>query len=44
MNLETRKKQKEEVGYVTSDKMNMTVVVEVTRKLRHEKYGKVINR
>jgi len=44
MNTETRKTQKEEVGFVKSDKMNKTVVVEVTRKIRHEKYGKVINR
>ncbi len=43
MNTETRKKQKEEMGLVISDKMNKTLVVEVTRKIRHAKYGKVIN-
>lgn len=39
-----RKERKEEVGIVISDKMAKTLVVEVTRKIRHKKYGKVINR
>jgi len=29
-------------GVVTSDKMNKTVVVEVTRLMRHAEFGKVI--
>jgi small subunit ribosomal protein S17 len=32
------------VGRVVSDKMDKTVVVEVTRKVRHPKYGKYFNR
>ena len=31
-------------GLVTSDKMNKTVVVEVTRRVKHPKYRKYINR
>lgn len=31
-------------GRVTSDKMNKTIVVEVTRKIKHPAYGKYINR
>lgn len=29
-------------GTVVSDKMNKTIVVEVKRKVRHRKYGKLI--
>ena len=43
MNLETPKMRKEEVGVVLSVKMNKTIIVEITRKIRHEKYGKVVN-
>jgi small subunit ribosomal protein S17 len=32
------------VGRVVSDKMEKTVVVEVTRRVRHARYGKIINR
>ena len=31
-------------GYVTSDKMDKTVVVEVEDRVKHPKYGKVIRR
>lgn len=31
-------------GLVTSDKMDKTVVVEVTRRVKHPKYRKYINR
>jgi small subunit ribosomal protein S17 len=31
-------------GKVVSDKMDKTVIVEVTRTVKHEKYGKYINR
>ena len=41
---EVRNKRKENIGVVVSNKMDKTVVVKVTRKMRHEKYGKVIER
>ncbi|OGW78977.1 MAG: 30S ribosomal protein S17 [Omnitrophica bacterium GWA2_52_8] len=31
-------------GFVTSDKMNKTIVVEVSRLLRHPQFGKVIRK
>jgi small subunit ribosomal protein S17 len=37
-----RRKQRE--GVVVSDKMNKTVVVVVTRLVRHRKYGKYLTR
>jgi len=39
-----RGNRKENVGTVVSNKMNKTVTVLVTRKMRHPKYGKVIER
>ncbi len=39
-----REQRKRLVGVVTSDKMDKTVVVEVTTKRRHQQYGKVVNR
>ena len=42
--MESRSKRKENVGVVISNKMDKTVVVKVTRKIRHAKYGKVIER
>lgn len=30
-------------GRVVSDKMDKTVVVEVTRRVTHRKYGKIVN-
>lgn len=42
--MESRSNRKEETGIVVSNKMDMTVVVEVTHKIRHPKYGKVIER
>ncbi len=39
-----RGRRKESVGVVVSNKMDKTVTVKVTRKMRHEKYGKVIER
>jgi small subunit ribosomal protein S17 len=44
MSLETRGKRKTNIGVVVSNKMDKTVVVVVTRKMRHAKYGKVIER
>ncbi|MBM3183895.1 MAG: 30S ribosomal protein S17 [Chlamydiae bacterium] len=42
--METRGKRKELVGVVISDKMDKTVTVEVTRKIRHPFYQKIIER
>jgi small subunit ribosomal protein S17 len=42
--MESRNNRKENIGVVISNKMDQTVVVEVTRKFRHAKYGKVIER
>lgn len=39
-----RGKRKEIIGVVISNKMNKTVTVEVSRKMRHPKYQKVIER
>jgi small subunit ribosomal protein S17 len=36
--------RRELVGRVVSDKMEKTVVVEVTRRVKHARYGKVLNR
>jgi small subunit ribosomal protein S17 len=44
--MDTQKKQSNKVlkGVVTSDKMDKTIVVEVTRYVEHSKYGKRIKR
>ena len=39
-----RGKRKDIIGIVISNKMNKTVTVEVSRKMRHPKYQKVIER
>lgn len=44
MNTESRGKRKENIGVVISNRMEKTVVVKVSRKIRHEKYSKVIER
>jgi small subunit ribosomal protein S17 len=44
MNLQSRGKRKENIGVVISNKMDKTVVVKVSRKMRHSKYSKVIER
>ena len=44
MNTQTRGKRKENTGVVISNKMDKTVVVKVTRKMRHGKYSKVVER
>jgi small subunit ribosomal protein S17 len=36
--------RKENIGVVVSNKMEKTVTVEVSRKMRHDKYQKVIER
>ena len=40
----SRGRRKVNIGVVVSNKMDKTVTVKVTKKLRHPKYGKVINR
>lgn len=42
MNAGTRGNRKENIGTVISNKMDKTVVVKVSRKMRHAKYGKVV--
>lgn len=44
MNSQERGKRKEIIGVVTSNKMDNTVKVEATEKMRHPKYRKVIER
>jgi small subunit ribosomal protein S17 len=39
-----RGQRKENIGIVISNKMDKTVTVQVSRKLRHDKYQKVIER
>ncbi len=41
---ETRGYRKTRLGYVVSDKMNKTIVVEVEDRVKHPLYGKVIRR
>jgi small subunit ribosomal protein S17 len=41
---EERGRRKVREGYVVSDKMNKTVVVEVEDRVRHPKYGKTLRR
>lgn len=40
----TRGRRRENIGVVISNKMNKTVTVKVTRKIRHPRYGKVVER
>jgi len=37
-----RNRRKVRVGYVVSDKMNKTIVVELEDRMRHPLYGKII--
>jgi small subunit ribosomal protein S17 len=39
-----RGRRKTIVGFVTSDKMEKTIVVKVTRRIQHLRYKKIINR
>lgn len=41
--LEERNNRKTQKGVVVSNKMNKTVVVKIERRIRHPRYGKVIN-
>jgi small subunit ribosomal protein S17 len=38
-----RNLRKERIGVVTSDKMEKSIVVTVSRKMKHAKYGKFVN-
>ena len=40
---EERNSRKTQKGVVVSNKMNKTVVVKIERRIRHPRYGKVIN-
>lgn len=42
--MKQRGNRKENIGIVVSNKMDKTVAVEVTRKMRHPRYQKVIER
>lgn len=42
--MEARSNRKENIGVVISNKMDKTVVVRVSRKIRHKEYGKIIER
>lgn len=42
--METRKKRRQKVGIVTSDKMEKTITVTINRKIRHPKYKKYVMR
>ena len=44
MSTEARAKRKENIGVVIANKMEKTVVVQISRKMRHKKYSKVIER
>lgn len=37
-----RKKRKTRIGFVTSDKMDKTIVVRIDRLAKHKKYGRVM--
>ena len=39
-----RNLRKEKTGVVTSNKMEKSIVVAVERKVKHEKYGKFLNK
>ncbi len=43
MQTEERAKRKTRTGTVVSDKMNKTVVVNVSRRIRHAEYNKIVN-
>ena len=42
--MEERNLRKERVGIVTSDKMNKTVVVSITERVKHPLYKKIVSR
>jgi small subunit ribosomal protein S17 len=42
--MDEAKKRKEYIGQVISDKMDKTVVLTVTRRIPHSRYGKTVKR
>jgi small subunit ribosomal protein S17 len=42
--MDEAKKRKEYIGQVISDKMDKTVVLSVTRRIPHSRYGKTVKR
>lgn len=42
--METRKLRKTRIGTVSSNKMDKTIVVSITRKVKHPIYGKFVNK
>lgn len=42
--METRKARKTRIGTVTSNKMDKTIVVSITGKVKHPIYGKFVNK
>lgn len=41
--MESRNLRKERIGVVTSNKMEKSIVVTVSRKMKHATYGKFVN-
>ncbi len=42
--MEARNNRKERTGIVASNKMQKSIIVKVTRRVKHPKYGKYINK
>lgn len=42
--MKTRGHRKDRIGFVVSDQMDKTIVVEITRRYRHPTYGKYVKR
>lgn len=42
--METRKTRKTRIGKVSSNKMDKTIVVSITTKVKHPIYGKFVNK
>lgn len=42
--VQTRSRRKSRIGLVVSDKSNKTIIVEISRRVPHPLYGKVVQR
>ena len=42
--METRNLRKERIGVVTSNKMDKSIVVSIARRVKHDLYGKFLNK
>lgn len=42
--METRTRRKERIGVVTSNKMQKSIVIKVSRRVKHPKYGKFVKK